>query len=424
MLRFDLWIARRLSLRSHSEKNTNRAAAGSIVAIVGIALSIAIMIIAQAIVTGFKNEIKNKIAGFNSQISVYPANAYSNEEFYEGIQLTPELSQQIETSCPNATATLSLRQPSILKTDSAFLGVVLRGSTPSPGIDFINSNLVAGMPLPVDVAGNDTLINTIIISKIMADALNLAPGDKINTHFILDNTLRTRRLTVRGIYNTHFSDYDEIFAYTPLEFLQNFSHLDSVTGSVIEVWNVAQTHIEPYSLSLQNALTKQFETSQSQQNYIVSTIFANGAIYYNWLSLLDTNVLVIIILMACVSIFTLISSLFIIILERVNMIGLFKALGASNKNVRSIFICMTQRLVAKGLVLGNLVALSLLIIQHQLHIFPLDAGSYYVDFVPVSINWASIVITNICAAILSAAVLIIPSGAISRLKPADTIRFE
>lgn len=424
MLRFDIWIARRLSLRSLSDKNTNRAAAGSIVAIVGIALSIAIMIIAQAIVTGFKNEIKNKIGGFNSPISIYPANAYSNDELYEGIQLTPQLLKSIATACPEAEATLSLRQPSILKTDSAFLGVVLRGSTPSPGTDFINANLVAGSPLPINVSGDDSLLNTIVISKTMADALNLSPGEKINTHFIIDNNLRTRRLTVCGIYNTHFSDYDDIFAYTPIEFLQNFSHLDSVTGSVIEVWGIPQNLIEPYSQSLQKSFSTQFESDPTQQNYVVSNVFSNGAIYYNWLSLLDTNVLVITILMACVSIFTLISSLFIIILERVNMIGLFKALGATNKTIRSIFICMTQRLVFKGLIIGNAIAVTILLIQQKFHVFPLDATSYYVDFVPVAINWTSIIVTNICAMILSAAVLIVPSGAIACLKPAETIRFE
>lgn len=420
---FEMWMARRLSLRADTCNNNSRAGAGTVIAVIGIALSVAIMLVSLAVVTGFKNEIRNKVVGFNSDITIYPNDAFSDENSSQGIHFNDSLKNIITGIYPGAVPSLIIRQPAILKTDSAFQGVVLRGSSPGPGIDFITRHLVEGESLPLNPSGNDSLTNTIIISRSMADALNLRPGSKINTHFIINNNLRTRRLTVRGIYDTHFSEYDAFFAYTPLQFLQNFSHVDSLTAGAIEIWNIPLPEIANTSRLLSDRLST-LSSGSNAQNYIVDNVLTTGAVYFNWLELLDTNVIVIITLMTCVALFTLISSLFIIILERVNTIGLLKALGATNKSIRLMFIFISERLVVKGLLIGNIFGLGILLLQHFFHIIPLNADTYYIDYVPVEIHWLPIILINICAIVISALMLILPSSAIARLKPAETLRFE
>lgn len=421
---FEMWMARRLSLRADTYNTQNRAGAGTVIAVIGIALSVAIMILSQAVVTGFKNEIKSKVVGFNSDITLYPDDAFTNNSSSQGILLTDSLRQTISQVCPDALPTLTIRQPAILKTDSAFQGIVMRGSAPGPGTEFIARHLVDGEMLPLQTNGVDSLVNTIVISRSMADALSLEPGSKINSHFIINNNLRTRRLTVRGIYDTHFNEYDAFFAYTTLEFLQNFNHVDSITGGAIEIWGIPLENIADVSRNLQNELAFLSYSSQNGKSYIVDNVLSTGAVYFNWLELLDTNVVVIITLMACVALFTLISSLFIIILERVNTIGLLKALGATNKSIRMIFICISERLVLKGLLFGNIISIAILLLQFRFHIIPLNADTYYINYVPVTISWLPVVLINLCAIIISAIMLILPSGAIARLKPAETMRFE
>ncbi len=421
---FEMWMARRLSLRADTYDTRNRAGAATVIAVIGIALSVAIMIVSQAVVTGFKNEIKNKVIGFNSDITIYPDDAFSNNPASQGIRFSDSIRRAITEIYPEAKPALTIRQPAILKTDSAFQGIVLRGYTPGPGTDFIERHLVEGRMIPFNVNGVDSLINTVVISRSMANALNLHTGEKINSHFIINNSLRTRRLTVCGIYDTHFTEYDAFFAYTPLEFLQNFNHIDSITGGAIEIWGVPVENISTVSRNLSDKLNFLSYSNQNDKNYIVDNVLSTGAIYFNWLELLDTNVTVIITLMACVALFTLISSLFIIILQRVSMIGLLKALGATNKSIRTIFIFISERLVVKGLLFGNIISLALLLIQHHFHLIPLNADTYYINYVPVTINLIPVVLINLCAVIVSALMLILPSGAIARLKPSETMRFE
>ncbi len=158
--------------------------------------------------------------------------------------------------------------------------------------------------------------------------------------------------------------------------------------------------------------------------YHITDVLETNALYFNWLDLLDTNVAVIIILMTIVSAFTLISSLFIIILERVNMIGLMKALGATNSLIRKIFIYMSERLVIRGIIIGDILAIGIILLQQHTHFLHLDPEAYYLSYVPVEFNWWYLALLNIGVIIVSCAVLIVPSAAISRMTPAKTLRYE
>ncbi len=414
------FIARRLNLRPGNGK---RSSAGAIIAVAGISLSLAIMLFAIAIVTGFKNEIRDKVTGFNAQITIYPADAFEDKYMSEGIILTDSLSSVIATTLPGCRTSLMLRQPAIFKTDDNFQGLILKGATGNDSRQFIENHLSEGVIAPADT-DVDSLLNSVVISSTTANALNLKCGEKVNVHFMRDNSVATRRLKITGIYDTHFSEFDDTYAFVPIGFLQRLSKVESNVGSAIEIRGVGREDIATSAERLQTHLLMERNMNPQFPFYQVESVVQSCSVYFNWLDLLDTNVVVIIVLMTLVASFTLISSLFIIILERVKLIGLLKALGAANTQVRKIFIYLAERLVIRGLIIGNAIALGALLIQSHWHAIPLDAEAYYLNYVPVEIDWWQVVAVNLCAVIISLIVLILPSSMISRMSPANTLRFE
>ena len=205
--------------------------------------------------------------------------------------------------------------------------------------------------------------------------------------------------------------------------MQKIARTDSC-GSCIELRNINYDSIYIYSERLQQKLVDAVHSGVINRYYSVNNIRNSAALYFNWLDLLDTNVIVILILMACVSAITLISCLFIIILERIKMIGLLKALGATNSQIRHIFIYIAERLVLKGILIGNVIALSLILIQANYHIIPLDPNAYYLSYVPIEINWWQLLVLNICVVLVSILILIIPSHLASKINPVQTMRYE
>lgn len=396
-------------------------AVGVTVAVTGMALAIVIMMVSIAVVIGFKQEIRSKVSDFNSQIMLYPAEAYSPDRENPGIRLSDTLQSIIHETMPEVTVTLAMRRPAIFKTDTSFQGIILKGMNSKESYDFIENNLVEGA-MPPDHADS---LNYVTISLSTARALNVGVGDKMITHFLHNNNLRTRALKVSGIYNTHFSDFDGMYAFTPIRMLQRLAHVDSITGSVVEISGLDDADVDNKTGELHDALLRQLTEHPGEMPlYAIDNVHHTGAVYFTWLSLLDTNVVVILILMAVVSGFTLVSCLFILILERVRMIGLLKAMGATNGFVRRIFIYMAQRIVIRGLLIGNIVGITLLLVQKYMHVLPLDAEAYYLDYVPVEIGWWWIVLLNVCAIIVSWLILIVPSQAIAKLSPAESMRYE
>lgn len=413
-----VFIGQRLGFKTANQRT---ASPGVTIAVTGISLALIIMLFAIAVVTGFKHEISNKLTGFNAPLTIYPPERIDEEAKTDGIRLSDTISSVIWTVVPEGNPTLIIRQPAILKTADAFQGIVLKGMPENGNWDFISQNLISGT-LPTDSTCADD--NSIAISQATANALGIDTGDKIRTHFFENNAIRTRNLTVSGIYDSHFQEYDRMIAFTPIGMLQRLCQVDSLTGSSIEIHGLPTEGLPQRASMLASALLTRTLDENIPQVYRVQSVLDTCAMYYNWLDLLDTNVLVIIILMACVSGFTLISSLFIIILERVNMIGLLKAMGATNTQIRAIFIYMAQRLVIKGLIIGNIVGLSLLYIQYRWHMLPLDSEAYYLDFVPVDINLWYVLILNIAVIVISSLLLILPSHIISGMSPAHSMRYE
>lgn len=411
-----LFLSRRLRLRSD---NSGSSKAGVVIGIVGVSLSVFIMLIAISVVSGFKNDIISRLRGFNSDITIYAPSSQQYPGSTPGLRLTDSLVSIISQNIPEAKIAVTLRQPAIIKTENDFQGIILKGSS-ATNDGFIDQYLVKGTALSAD-----STTNSIIISKHTADALSLDISNSITAHFLNDNGLKTRKFNIVGIYDTHFHDFDQTVAFVPLKVLQNLNKLDSLSGTAVEITGISIDKIDAAANELSNSLlnaTLSYPTNPMIYN--LSTVNQTCAVYFNWLDLLDTNVVVIILLMSFVSAFTLISSLFIIILQRVKTIGLLKALGTTNYTIRQVFILMSFRIVLIGLVIGNILALCIIYLQSSYQLIPLDPDSYYLSYVPMHISGFTIAIVNLSAIVIAGLILILPSHIISRISPAKSLRYE
>ena len=416
-MKFELYIARRLRLKNYNGSKQNSPSIS--IAVIGVALAIVIMMIAIVVVLGFKHEIRDKVMGFDAQITISNSDYTEKDKSY--ITFNDTLKSIINTTIPNGQISLSIKQPGILKTDNDFMGIVFKGMDTNYDWKFISDNLISGSIPNYNDENNQ---NKIIISKIISSSLKLNIGDKIYAYFFENNKIRTRRFEIAAIYETHFGEYDKLFAFSSLNTLQKLNNIDSITGNSIEIRNLPISEIENASYNLQDSLIQACYTNKLSSLHRVDTVYNTGALYFNWLDLLDTNVIVILILMSLVSGFTLISSMFIIILERVNMIGIMKSLGATNTQIRRIFIYLTERLVIKGILWGNAIALTIIFLQSKFKLIPLDPEAYYLNYVPTEINWWYILLLNTGVIIISGLILILPSHLISTISPAKTIKFE
>ena len=399
------WISRRL-------KPGNGA--GPVIAIAGVALSLIIMEFTLAIVVGFKDGIRSRLMGFDAQITVCPA----DDKYLEASEA---LISSVRQRLPEADLRLSMRKSALLKTEDNFEGIVFLGQSPEGDMSFERGNIVAG-EWPDYQA--DSCDNKLVISTATAEALKLGLGDKVFSTFFVDGNVKMRRHTIAALYQSNFGEYDKNIAYASLRGLQNVSGTDRISGNRLDIRGLSLEDIAPAAERLQAGLISDAASGKLDEYYPVDTVLRTGALYFNWLSLLDTNVTVIFILMLCVAGLTLVSSLFILILERIRMIGVIRALGGSKPFVRQIFIDMAMRLVGRGMLIGNIAGIGLLLIQKYTHTVPLDPEMYYLNSVPVEINpWAFIAL-NAGVAFVAWLILILPARLASGIDPAKAVKFE
>ncbi|MDE6133953.1 MAG: ABC transporter permease, partial [Muribaculaceae bacterium] len=332
------YISRRLRLRG----NGSGSATGVVIAVVGVALAVMIMEFTLAIVAGFKDGIRNRLTGFDAQITVgAPLDAVTGaEDTY--IRPEEQLFAIVGRELPGSSTRMSLRQPGLLKTDDNFLGVVFLGQSADSDFSFERSNVVDG-EWP-DYAADSTR-NSIVISRPMAQSLGLSVGDKVFSTFIIDGDVVLRRHTVAALYQSNFGEYDNTVVYASLAGLQRICGTDSLSASRLDIRGIDEGDISAGAERLQYALVNAVASGELTRYYPVDNIEHTGAMYFGWLALLDTNVAVIFILMLAVAGLTLVSSLFILILERVPTIGILRAMGAQKATVRGIFVDMAMRLV-------------------------------------------------------------------------------
>lgn len=396
-------------------------ATGTAIAIAGVALAVVIMSATLAIVNGFKHQITDRIMGFEPQIAVLPSFDYQAGISSELIQSNDTLASAIADVVPGARVAIRFTQPAVIKTDSDFTGVYIQAYDSGHDYSFEKANVTEGTWPDFT---NDSTRNSVAVSRAITNSLGLAVGDKVYAYFFSDDAVKTRRFKIDAIYDTGFSDYDKTTVFGNIATLRSVASADSASGTQITLQLDEASKIEEAAGALQTRLLELYRDGEMQRLYPVDNVRHTGAVFFNWLDLLDTNVVVIFILMACIAAFTIISSMFILILDRVSTIGLLRALGASKSQIRNIFALMAMKTVGLGMIIGNAVAISLLMLQQKLGIVKLDPEMYYLPSVPVDINWWWMLALNICVAIVAWCLLIVPAKAACKVSPATTMRFE
>ncbi len=409
------FIAKRIRFNQEKEKKVSPPAIR--IAIIGMALGLVMMILSMVIVIGFKKEVANKVIGFGSHIQV--SNFDSNYSYEtHPIAVSDSLLSVIRAIPGVEHAACISTKPGIIKTDDDYQGVVLKGVDQDYNWNFFNKHLQEGTVLKIDPENTST---DIIISRYLADKLNLKLGDAFLTYFVQDD-VRVRKFKIAGIYRTDFSDYDKLFVFADIKQIRRLNQWDDDMVSGIEVLTKDINHLDQTTEALYSYIG--YRQDRLGNTYFIRTIKDLNPMIFSWLDLLDMNVMIILILMLAVSGFCMISGLLIIILERVNMIGILKTMGADNTMIRKIFLRVSLFLVLKGLLWGNLIAITICVLQKKFGFLKLDPESYYLSTVPIDLNVWNLALLNICTLVVSMLMLVGPSYIIARISPAKTIRFE
>ena len=412
----ELFIARRLRLNS-KDKGVNSSPSHAI-ATLGVSLSIFIMILSLAIVGGFKSEIANKIYSLDSHIRVYNAALGLDDNIYT-IHTDDVMPVIRSTFADDVVANMSLiaDQSAIIKTADDFKGIVFKGVDGNYDWSYIGSTLVSGR-LPDRAKPEEVLISNSVAKK-----LRIGVGDKIYTYFC-NQKIKVRRVVVTGIFNTDFDDFDSNYLLGSLTLLQGVNGWSENTGNYVGIIVKDTAQIHALSYLLFSKLAASAYNTDNRTVYNVTNTTQTNASFFSWLSLLDMNVIIIICLMAIVSGFTLISVLLMIVLERIKLIGLLKTLGADGSMIRRIFILLTQKLILRSLIIGNVLGIGLALVQKYFHIIKLNPEAYYMPYVPIQIDWLTIALLNVCVFVAAYLTLLGPSHIISSIKPSTTLRYE
>lgn len=380
------------------------------IAILSIVLGLSMMILAVAILTGFQNEISGKVTGFGAHIRISPFDSnrsYENKPVSKKQPFYPEMNlehvQHVQVFATKA---------GIVKNEGKIQGVVLKGVDQDYDWDFFRSKLKEGN---VPDYNDEKASMDILISKSMADMMEVETGDKLRTYFIMGDHQRGRPFVVNGIFDTGLTDFDDRFIIGDITNIQRLNGWDSDQVGGFEVMideldNLAEVRTNvynnvPFDLNVQDIKTLHPEI-------------------FDWLKLQDMNVIIILVIMVLVASVTMISTLLIIILERTNMIGILKAMGMKNGAIRRLFLYNASFIVLRGLALGNFVAVSLAMLQKHLQIIKLDEASYFMTHVPINLQVSDLLWINAGTLLVCYLMMVAPSYIITRISPVKAIRFE
>ncbi|WP_314310782.1 FtsX-like permease family protein [Hoylesella saccharolytica] len=410
------FLARRIYTNNSDKTRVDRPAIR--IAIAGVAIGLAVMLVSVSVVFGFKHTIRDKVVGFGSHIQVANFMALQTAEQYP-IQMGDSMLNVLKRIPGVSHVQRYAIKQGILKTETDFLGVAFKGIASEYDISFIRENLVEGV---IPKFSDTRATQQILISKTIADQLNLHQGSKVFAYFIDTSGVRTRRFTVAGIYQTNLSQYDRVICfidfYTAVKL--NGWEPDQAGGAELSVSNfdkLAET--EAHVIDRVNRTIDSYGETYSSQ-----TIKEANPQIFSWLDLLDLNVWIILGLMLAVAAVTMISGLLIIILERTTMIGILKALGARNRTIRHTFLWFAVFTIGKGMLIGNLTGIALIAFQHFTGAVKLDPVTYYVSTVPVEFNLPIFFLLNVATLFISVFVLIAPSYLVSKIDPAKSMRYE
>lgn len=409
------FIARRLYQSEQGSRKVSRPAV--LIAQAGVALGLAVMLLTIAVSFGFKHEVREKAVGFSAHLHI---SNYESAQEYEALPVAADtaLLHTLRSMRGVEHVQRNVTKPGVFRTDDNFMGYVLKGVGEDYDLSFYAQYLREGV-LPQ--FSDSVASGEVLISRVIADKLQLGVGDRVDSYF-LQGTMRARRYTIAGIYETGFSDYDRLFVITDLKAVQTLNRWEADQVAGIEVQLSDFGKVEDMSWELSTILDR--TEDKYGEEYLVQSVTDINPGLFAWLDVLDMNVWLILALMIGVAAFTMISGLLILIIERTQFIGILKALGASDASVRKAFLYLAMLIIGKGMLWGNIVGLGLCAIQKLTHVIPLDPANYYLDCVPIEFNWIFIIAVNVAMFVLSVLVLIVPSHLISRIYPTKAMRFE
>lgn len=407
------------------------------IAILAVALSITVMIVATALIRGFKNEISSKIFGFWGHIHIMDTGVtHSLEAVPVDMDQTfyPELDdlgnvtyldnpsifgfpikdKLVEKQTRGGVKHIQVfaNIPGIIKTKEQIEGIILKGIGQDYHWEYMDNYLIEGDRM---VFG-DTISRDIIISEQTANRLFLSLNDKMVIYFIKEDQQIPKRLTVKGIYKTGLEEYDQKFAIVDIRLIQDLYEWgpNEVGGFEVFLDDIRDIEI----------LNEHIYMEEVPNDLFSQTIRDKFPSIFEWLGLQDINEVVILSLMLIVSIINMITALLILILERTNMIGNLKAMGTTNWDVQKIFLYYAGYIVCIGLFFGNLTGLLICFLQKQFEFIALSEKDYYLSVAPIEIDWWSVLLLNVGTLVLTLLFLIIPSYLVTRISPVKALRFK
>lgn len=403
----EYFIARRIAIKS--ERTFSKLIVR--IAIAGVMLSLSVMMLSVAIIKGFKTEIREKVRGYIGDVRIFKYglnNSFELTPFVAGKETLEKLKNNpdVEFFQPYAT------KPAIISANNEVEGINFKGIDKTFNWDYIHKHLVSGTVM--DFTDSTKATRQILISQFTANRLKLKVGDDFIMYFV-QNPPRKRPFKIVGIYDIGVEEIDKGFVIGDLNIIRRLNNwkADEVGGIEIRIKDFA--NLKAVSDGIYENLGLDLK-SESVADYFPAI--------FTWLSLLDVNTKVLLVLMMIVGVINMVTALLIMILERTNMIGILKAFGMSDYSVMKIFLYNAAYLVGFGLLLGNILGLGLGFLQQYTHVFKLDQASYYLSYVPIEIHFIDVLILNLATMIICVVVLILPSMLVSRISPLKAIRFK
>lgn len=428
-MNFPFFVAQRFFSNVGSEQR-RASHLTTTIATTGVAIGLIVMLLSVGIILGFKQEITKKVEGFGSHIEILDVSSLAAPDAYP-VHADAQLINSLKR-IPEVRGVAPIAQKmGILKTKNDYMGITLKGIPADYDTTFLANSLVEGR-LPKRSAAEGAVAtpedgvtssasNEILLSRRQANELNLKVGDRVFAYFF-EETIKMRRFKVCGIYQSNMAIFDKTFVITDLNTVRKLNHWEGDEATVIEVRLKGMDAIDQ-TLPQVERLCSQLNDEVSHARKAFSIVDHYASIF-SWLQLLDFNMMVILVLMFCVSGFTMVSGLFILILERTQTIGVLKAMGATNTKIRNVFLYFAGFIIVRGLLIGDVVAIGLLLIQQNYGLIHLDPANYYVETVPVEINLWAIVLVNVGTLVLTTLALVLPSYMVSRIQPSKAIKFE
>lgn len=402
------FLSRRILRQTTGRESTARPVIR--IAIAGIALGVAAMILAILVVTGFRDEIASKATGFSGHLRVHPFN--SNNSF-EDQPMVPDnlLVQKLKKEPGIRHIQAYAYKAGIIKTKTEIQGTVLKGVPADFDWSFFKSKIVEGQ-VP---SYNDSLSTDVLISSHTASALKLKTGDSFLVFFIQDDR-KVRKVKVAGIYNTGMGEeFDAIYLLCDIKLVQKINNWKNAEIGGYEIWLKDLNQLDTMTSVVYQKAGMQLTTQSVKDLYPQ---------LFNWLELQNLNVVVIITLIILIAAITMISTLLILVLEDSRKIGILKTIGAGNRLISSVYMQVALFLLLRGLIWGNLVALSLAFFQQKTGFFALPEESYYLSSVPVNFSWPPVLLVNAGTLIICTVFLLLPTRVISRIDPVKVLKFE